>query len=206
MPLCLRPILTVLRRSRGPVFNDVFGGPPKYTNSNTNNKASTMMNDFDYDSIFKSSNDSKNNFCCCWSSPLGTAKVFPPSNYYNEEQREFYQVEQPPERASRQSCSVVVLTGDRPVLCRLLLQFVAQFCSFTVDVAEHSSPSILMPLEIDATVARPETMYVDICGRQSLLVLSRTHFPFVEVIEALRRLTSKLGRHRERGKAALNKH
>lgn len=44
----------------GPVFNDVFGGPPKYTNSNTNNKASTM-NDFDYDSIFKSGNDSKNN-------------------------------------------------------------------------------------------------------------------------------------------------
>nr|GMC85287.1 auxilin-related protein 2-like [Ipomoea batatas]GME14811.1 auxilin-related protein 2-like [Ipomoea batatas] len=45
----------------GPVFNDVFGGPPKYTNSNTNNKASTMMNDFDYNSIFKSGNDSKNN-------------------------------------------------------------------------------------------------------------------------------------------------
>nr|GMD32771.1 auxilin-related protein 2-like [Ipomoea batatas] len=45
----------------GPVFNDVFGGRPKYTNSNTNNKASTMMNDFDYDFIFKSGNDSKNN-------------------------------------------------------------------------------------------------------------------------------------------------
>nr|GMC54390.1 auxilin-related protein 2-like [Ipomoea batatas] len=45
----------------GLVFNDVFGGPPKYTNSNNNNKASTMMNDFDYDSIFKSNNDSKNN-------------------------------------------------------------------------------------------------------------------------------------------------
>ncbi|XP_019188502.1 PREDICTED: auxilin-related protein 2-like [Ipomoea nil] len=45
----------------GPVFDDVFGGPPKYTNSNTNNKASTMMNNFDYDSIFKSGNDSKKN-------------------------------------------------------------------------------------------------------------------------------------------------
>nr|GMD70454.1 auxilin-related protein 2-like [Ipomoea batatas] len=45
----------------GPVFNDVFGGLPKYTNSNTNNKASTMMNAFNYDSIFKSSNDSKHN-------------------------------------------------------------------------------------------------------------------------------------------------
>nr|GLL39734.1 auxilin-related protein 2-like [Ipomoea trifida] len=45
----------------GPVFNDVFGGRPKYNNSNTNNKASMMMNDFDYDFIFKSGNDSKNN-------------------------------------------------------------------------------------------------------------------------------------------------
>lgn len=39
----------------GFLFNDVFGGPPRYSN---NNKSSTPVNDFDYDSIFKSSSSS----------------------------------------------------------------------------------------------------------------------------------------------------
>nr|GLL47631.1 auxilin-related protein 2-like [Ipomoea trifida] len=60
----------------GLVFNDVFGGPPKYTNSNNNNKASTMMNDFDYDSIFKSNNDSKNNNSKASSLPVYDKPVY----------------------------------------------------------------------------------------------------------------------------------
>ncbi|THF96656.1 hypothetical protein TEA_011570 [Camellia sinensis var. sinensis] len=49
----------------GLLFNDVFGGPPKHTNTN-NSKSASSLSDFDYDSIFKSSstssakNDSKN--------------------------------------------------------------------------------------------------------------------------------------------------
>ncbi|KAJ8563720.1 hypothetical protein K7X08_032172 [Anisodus acutangulus] len=42
----------------GMLFNDVFGGPPNYTNTNTNKSAS--MNDFNYDSIFKLGNDDNN--------------------------------------------------------------------------------------------------------------------------------------------------
>ncbi|CAK9137486.1 unnamed protein product [Ilex paraguariensis] len=43
-----------------PLFNDVFGGPPKYTNSNK--EKSSSLSDFDYDSMFKSTeaNESKN--------------------------------------------------------------------------------------------------------------------------------------------------
>ncbi|KAA8550493.1 hypothetical protein F0562_002177 [Nyssa sinensis] len=47
--------------SDGLLFSDVFGGPPKYTTTNT--KSSSPLSDFDYDSVFKSSsaaNDSKN--------------------------------------------------------------------------------------------------------------------------------------------------
>ncbi|CAH9114329.1 unnamed protein product [Cuscuta epithymum] len=46
----------------GMLFNDVFGGPPKYTTStNNSNKSASATNDLDYDSIFKPSNDQKNN-------------------------------------------------------------------------------------------------------------------------------------------------
>ncbi|MCD7469247.1 hypothetical protein HAX54_008118 [Datura stramonium] len=45
----------------GMLFNDVFGGPPKYTNTSANSNKSASMNDFNYDSIFKSGNDSKSN-------------------------------------------------------------------------------------------------------------------------------------------------
>ncbi|CAI9776557.1 unnamed protein product [Fraxinus pennsylvanica] len=52
-----RPARSVDDQNRdGLLFNDVFGGPPKYTSSsssNSNNKPSSM-NDFDYESIFKS--------------------------------------------------------------------------------------------------------------------------------------------------------
>ncbi|XP_023731011.2 auxilin-related protein 2 [Lactuca sativa] len=41
------------------IFNDVFGGPPKYTNSNS--KSTSSMSDFDYDSIFKDSVSPSNN-------------------------------------------------------------------------------------------------------------------------------------------------
>ncbi|KAL6967881.1 hypothetical protein U1Q18_033690 [Sarracenia purpurea var. burkii] len=45
------------------LFNDVFGGPPKYASGN-NSKSTTSLSDYDYDSIFKSSstpaNDTKN--------------------------------------------------------------------------------------------------------------------------------------------------
>lgn len=34
-----------------PIFNDVFGGPPKFTNNNS--RSTTAMSDIDYDSIFK---------------------------------------------------------------------------------------------------------------------------------------------------------
>ncbi|XP_009799251.1 auxilin-related protein 1-like isoform X1 [Nicotiana tabacum] len=45
----------------GTLFNDVFGGPPKYTNTSGNSNKSASMNDFNYDSIFKSGNESKSN-------------------------------------------------------------------------------------------------------------------------------------------------
>ncbi|CAA3022320.1 Hypothetical predicted protein [Olea europaea subsp. europaea] len=54
-----RPFRSVDDQNRdGLLFNDVFGGPPKYTsssssNNNSNNKPSSMS-DFDYESIFKS--------------------------------------------------------------------------------------------------------------------------------------------------------
>ncbi|KAL0390319.1 UNVERIFIED_CONTAM: hypothetical protein Scaly_0389000 [Sesamum calycinum] len=39
-----------------PLFSDVFGGQPKYTQkSNSNNNKHSSVNDFDYDSIFQSS-------------------------------------------------------------------------------------------------------------------------------------------------------
>lgn len=41
-------------------FSDVFGGPPKYTSS-SNNKSTSSLSDFDYDSIFKSSSSSATN-------------------------------------------------------------------------------------------------------------------------------------------------
>ncbi|CAH1417982.1 unnamed protein product [Lactuca virosa] len=41
------------------IFNDVFGGPPKYTNNNS--KSTSSMSDFDYDSIFKDSVSPSNN-------------------------------------------------------------------------------------------------------------------------------------------------
>ncbi|CAH9074615.1 unnamed protein product [Cuscuta europaea] len=44
----------------GPVFNDAFGGPPRYKNSNANSKDSGM-NDFDYGSVLKAGNHSKSN-------------------------------------------------------------------------------------------------------------------------------------------------
>ncbi|KAJ9548809.1 hypothetical protein OSB04_021352 [Centaurea solstitialis] len=38
------------------IFNDVFGGPPKFTNTSSNNsRSASAMSDIDYDSIFKSS-------------------------------------------------------------------------------------------------------------------------------------------------------
>lgn len=43
----------------GMLFNDVFGGPPKYTNTSFNNSASN--NDFDYDSIFTSGKNNDDN-------------------------------------------------------------------------------------------------------------------------------------------------
>ncbi|KAL4587879.1 hypothetical protein LXL04_000754 [Taraxacum kok-saghyz] len=43
------------------IFNDVFGGPPKYTNNNANSKSTSSMSDFDYDSIFKDSVSANNN-------------------------------------------------------------------------------------------------------------------------------------------------
>ncbi|KAL3531016.1 hypothetical protein ACH5RR_010338 [Cinchona calisaya] len=48
----------------GLLFNDVFGGPPRYSNTSNNNKSSSSISDFDYDSIFKSSapgNSNSNN-------------------------------------------------------------------------------------------------------------------------------------------------
>ncbi|XP_022862369.1 auxilin-related protein 2-like [Olea europaea var. sylvestris] len=54
-----RPFRSVDDQNRdGLLFNDVFGGPPKYTsssssNNNSNNNPSSMS-DFDYESIFKS--------------------------------------------------------------------------------------------------------------------------------------------------------
>lgn len=42
----------------GFLFNDVFGGPPRYSN---NKKSSSPVNDFDYDSIFKSSSSATGN-------------------------------------------------------------------------------------------------------------------------------------------------
>ncbi|XP_073139667.1 auxilin-related protein 1-like [Henckelia pumila] len=47
-----------------PLFNDVFGGPSKYPSSlksNANSNMQSAMNDFDYDSIFKSSEQKSNN-------------------------------------------------------------------------------------------------------------------------------------------------
>lgn len=41
------------------IFDDVFGGPPKYTNINS--KSTPSMSDFDYDSIFKDSVSANNN-------------------------------------------------------------------------------------------------------------------------------------------------
>ncbi|KAL2470827.1 Auxilin-related protein 2 [Abeliophyllum distichum] len=58
-----RPARSVDDQNRdGLLFNDVFGGPPKYTSSSSSNNNSSSnkpssLNDFDYDSIFKS--DSK---------------------------------------------------------------------------------------------------------------------------------------------------
>ncbi|XP_052198346.1 auxilin-related protein 2 isoform X2 [Diospyros lotus] len=57
-----RPSSASFRDDRdGLLFNDVFGGPPRYTSSN-NAKPASSVADFDYDSIFKSSSasDSKN--------------------------------------------------------------------------------------------------------------------------------------------------
>lgn len=41
-----------------PIFNDVFGGPPKFTN---NTRSTPAMSDIDYDSIFKNSSSTNNN-------------------------------------------------------------------------------------------------------------------------------------------------
>lgn len=41
------------------IFNDVFGGPPKF--SSTNSRSIPAMSDIDYDSIFKNSSSSNNN-------------------------------------------------------------------------------------------------------------------------------------------------
>nr|GMD27804.1 hypothetical protein Iba_chr08eCG1370 [Ipomoea batatas] len=57
----------------------------------------------------------QSDFCCCWSSPLGTVKVFPPSNCYNEEQREVYRVEQPPERGINDTAGAWVSTWSRRI-------------------------------------------------------------------------------------------
>lgn len=50
-----------LRSGEDP-FNDVFGGPPKYSASSNsmNSSSNKQMNDFDYDSIFKSSEPKEN--------------------------------------------------------------------------------------------------------------------------------------------------
>ncbi|XP_047313690.1 auxilin-related protein 2-like [Impatiens glandulifera] len=40
------------------LFNDVFGGPPKYSTYNDNSKPASTLGDLDYDSIFKSSSTS----------------------------------------------------------------------------------------------------------------------------------------------------
>ncbi|CDP04001.1 unnamed protein product [Coffea canephora] len=62
----------------GFLFNDVFGGPPRYSN---NNKSSSPGNDFDYDSIFKSSssataNSNSNNHPKTSSAPVYDKPVY----------------------------------------------------------------------------------------------------------------------------------
>lgn len=45
----------------GMLFNDVFGGPSKYTNTSANSNNSASINDFNYDSIFISGKNNDDN-------------------------------------------------------------------------------------------------------------------------------------------------
>ncbi|KAL7201261.1 hypothetical protein ACSBR1_033045 [Camellia fascicularis] len=56
-------------------FNDVFGGPPKYSSAN-NAKSASSFSDFDYDSIFKSSSTSANDLKNRSSSPVYDKPVY----------------------------------------------------------------------------------------------------------------------------------
>ncbi|GMP90070.1 hypothetical protein CsSME_00041362 [Camellia sinensis var. sinensis] len=56
-------------------FNDVFGGPPKYSSAN-NAKSASSLSDFDYGSIFKSSSTSANDLKNRSSSPVYDKPVY----------------------------------------------------------------------------------------------------------------------------------